>query len=65
VSAPSDGLVHIVSIRGTFAIRRLQLRADGGILAVCDNPAVKVDIPDIIRREDVVARALWVSFPAQ
>ncbi|MBY3155559.1 helix-turn-helix domain-containing protein [Rhizobium laguerreae] len=54
-----DGKVYILQLGSGFVLRRLRVRGDGGLVAVCDNPAVQNDLPDEIVHEDVAAVALW------
>jgi transcriptional regulator with XRE-family HTH domain len=56
-----DGKVYILRLRNGFVLRRLRVRGDGSLVAVCDNPAVQNDLPDEILYEDVAAVALWSS----
>lgn len=56
-----DGGVYLVEIGGQQLIRRIRLRADGGLLGVCDNPAAQTEVADVIPRDCVKARAVWVS----
>lgn len=56
-----DGKVYVLQLRGGYVLRRLRVRGDGGIVAVCDNPAVHNDLPDEVLFEDVAALALWSS----
>lgn len=60
-SSVEDGRVYVLSLRGSMVVRRLRLRGDGGIVAVCDNPAVQNDLPDVVNAEDVAGLAVWSS----
>jgi transcriptional regulator with XRE-family HTH domain len=60
-SAIEDGKVYVLQVKGGYLLRRLRVRADGGLVAVCDNLAVHDDIPDGVGGEDIVALAVWAS----
>jgi transcriptional regulator with XRE-family HTH domain len=60
-SQVDDGKVYVLQLRGSFVLRRLRLRGDGSIVAVCDNPAVQNDLPDEVLYEDIAALAVWSS----
>ncbi|MCZ7860842.1 LexA family transcriptional regulator [Agrobacterium salinitolerans] len=56
-----DGKVYVLQLRGGHVLRRLRVRGDGGIVAVCDNPAVQNDLPDEVQYENIAALAVWSS----
>jgi len=56
-----DGRVYVLRLRGGYVLRRLRVRGDGSLVAVCDNPAAQSDLPDEVAREDVEALAVWSS----
>lgn len=56
-----DGKVYVLRLRGGYVLRRLRVRGDGNIVAICDNPAVQNDVPDEIAYDDIVALVLWSS----
>ena len=56
-----DGRVYILKIKDTTVLRRVKIGSDSRLLAICENPAVKNDVPDIINAKDIIALALWSS----
>ncbi len=58
-----DGRVYILKIKDTPVLRRVQVRTDGSLVAICDNPAVSNDVPDVVKPKDILALGLWSSHP--
>jgi len=56
-----DGEVHVVRAAGRMLVRRLQVRADGRVVSVCDNPAFADEPIESVAGPDVVGRVVLVA----
>lgn len=60
VIMPRDGRVHLISANGVPVLRRLRIRINGEIEAICDNPAFASSV-DLVSPDNVIGEVLWVA----
>lgn len=56
-----DGSLYVLMIRGRPICRRIRIRQDGLLGAVCDNPAFGAEAAEILDESLIHGRVLWIS----